>query len=107
MKKHTSVVKALLVFGVSMIVVLLVTILVVVSSLFNRGVSRTTQPLFQMVTTTTDHAGTPGVPLQINDEIAAALRPFTDTPLFTSIRVKNGGGSVLFTYRRPCEASIA
>jgi methyl-accepting chemotaxis protein-like sensor len=100
MKKHTSIVSFLLVAAAAIVVVLMGIVLLVVSAQLSGAITSSVEPVLMMTVQVAAKAATPGLQLDSKDEVAAALRPFVENPLFTYVRVRNKSGADIFVYRK-------
>src|SRR5262245_24699592 len=71
-----------------------------VSTLLERGVSQSVAPFLAMTTQMAATAATPGLQLDSKDEVAAALKPFTDTPQVTFVHVRKANGTDVMLHRK-------
>src|SRR5262245_58765500 len=100
MKRQTSNVSFLLAAAVGIVVVLTASVLLVVSSLLNGAITSSVSPFLGMVSQVAAKAAAPGLQLDSTSEVAAALQPYADNPLFTFVRAKNKNGVVVFVHRK-------
>jgi hypothetical protein len=100
MKRQTSNVSFLLAAAVGIVVVLTAAVLVVVSTLLNSAITGSVSPFLGMASQVAAKAAAPGLQLDSTSEVAAALKPFAENPLFTYIRVRNKNGVEVFLHRK-------
>src|SRR5262245_44322385 len=107
MKRQTSNVSFPLAAAVGIVVVLTAAVLLVVSSLLNGAITASVTPFLGMASQVAAKAAAPGLQLDSASEVAAALQPYADNPLFTFVRAKNKNGVVVFAHRKKGMAAVA
>jgi hypothetical protein len=100
MKRQTSNVRFLLGAAVSIVVVLTASVLLVVSSVLNSAFTASVTPFLGMASQVAARAAAPGLQLDSTGEVAAALQPYADNPLFTFVRARSKHGLVVFVHRK-------
>ncbi len=107
MKKQTSIVTVLVACAAGIVLVLTATVLLVVATLLNRSITASVSPFLGMACQVAAKAATPGLQLDSQNEVAAALRPFADNPLFTYVRVRSKSGADMFVHRKKGLAALS
>jgi methyl-accepting chemotaxis protein len=100
MKKPTSNVRYVVGASVGIVVVLTATMLFVVSSVLHGAITSSVTPFLSMASDVAAKAAAPGLRLDSASEVAAAVQPFAENPLFTYVRVRNKGGIAVFAHRK-------
>ncbi len=107
MKKQISIVTVLVACAVGIVLVLTTTVLLVVAAVVNSAITGSVSPFLGMASEVAAKAATPGLQLDSPNEVAAALRPMAENPLFTYVQVKNKSGLEVYVHRKKGLASIS
>ena len=107
MKRQTSNVSFLVAAAVGIVVVLTATVLFVVSTLLSGAITSSVLPFLSMASQVAAKAAAPGLQLDSTSEVAAALKPFAENPLFTYVRAKSKNGVEVFVHRKKGMAPIS
>src|SRR4051812_10152505 len=101
MKKQTSMHSYVLGFAVAIVALLTGSVLLVVSSLLSGAIAASVTPFLDMSTQVAAKGAAPAMQLDSRPEVAAALRPYAESKLFTYVRVTDRQGSEVFAFRAP------
>ena len=99
MKKQISIVTVLVACAAGIVLVLTATVFLVVATLVNGAITGSVTPFLGMTCQVAAKAATPGLQLDSPNEVAAALQPIAENPLFTYVQVKNKTGLEVFAHR--------
>jgi hypothetical protein len=98
-KKTGSIYAYLLASSVGIVAVLSSGGVFVVGALLGNAMSTAVRPFLDMSAQVAAKSASAGLQLDSSPEVAAALRPFAENPLFTYVRVTNRQGNEVFLYR--------